>query len=110
MLSMMVKDHELCAHTNVWQRYGCAVKGERNQESADERIQTSEQSAAAISRTTCSDPNGCDTRFRSGSFGAHDNLGGSKRKLCHSTDATEFMTQLIAEAETVFYKYSKEKF
>jgi NAD(P)-dependent dehydrogenase (short-subunit alcohol dehydrogenase family) len=22
----------------------------------------------------------CDTRFRSGSFGAHDNLGGSKRK------------------------------
>ena len=24
--------------------------------------------------------------------------------LCHSTDATEFMTQLIAEAETVFSK------
>ena len=25
--------------------------------------------------------------------------------LCHSTDATEFMTQLIAEAESVFSKY-----
>ena len=54
--------------------------GERNQEPANERIQTCEQSAAAISCATCSDPNGCDTRFRSGSFGAHDNLGGSKRK------------------------------
>src|ERR1700722_2828834 len=43
-------------------------------------FQTCEQSAAAISGATCSDPNGCDTRFRSGSFGAHDNLGGSKRK------------------------------
>jgi ketopantoate reductase len=27
--------------------------------------------------------------------------------LRHSTDATEFMTQLIAEAETVFFKYSQ---
>ena len=25
--------------------------------------------------------------------------------LCHSTDATEFMTQLIAKAETVLSKY-----
>src|SRR6266481_2532458 len=54
--------------------------GERNQEPANERIQTCEQSVAAISGATCSDPNGCDTRFRSGNFGAHDNLGGSKRK------------------------------
>src|SRR5258708_38250627 len=30
MLSMMVQTAiELCAHTNVWQQYGCAVKGER---------------------------------------------------------------------------------
>jgi hypothetical protein len=28
--------------------------------------------------------------------------------LCHSTDATEFMTQLIAEAETAFSKYSDD--
>ena len=28
----------------------------------------------------------------------------SPRRLCHSTDATEFMTQLIAEAETAFSK------
>src|SRR5260370_9312215 len=54
--------------------------GERNQEPANERIQTCEQSTAAISCATCSDPNGCDTRFHSGSFGTHDNLGGSKRK------------------------------
>ncbi len=30
---------------------------------------------------------------------------GQNPSLCHSTDATEFMTQLIAEAETVFSKY-----
>jgi hypothetical protein len=30
---------------------------------------------------------------------------GRNASLCHSTDATEFMTQLIAEAETVFSKY-----
>jgi nitronate monooxygenase len=30
---------------------------------------------------------------------------GQNLSLCHSTDATEFMTQLIAEAETVFSKY-----
>ena len=30
---------------------------------------------------------------------------GQNASLCHSTDATEFMTQLIAEAETVFSKY-----
>ena len=30
---------------------------------------------------------------------------GQNARLCHSTDATEFMTQLIAEAETVFSKY-----
>jgi hypothetical protein len=54
--------------------------GERNQESADERIQTREQAAAAISCATCSDPNDCDTRICSGKFGAHDNLGGPKRK------------------------------
>ena len=30
---------------------------------------------------------------------------GQNATLCHSTDATEFMTQLIAEAETVFSKY-----
>jgi hypothetical protein len=53
--------------------------GERSQKPANERLQTCEQSAAAISCATCSDPNGCDARFRSGSFGAHDNLGGSKR-------------------------------
>ncbi len=29
---------------------------------------------------------------------------GQNASLCHSTDATEFMTQLIAEAETVFSK------
>jgi hypothetical protein len=29
---------------------------------------------------------------------------GQNARLCHSTDATEFMTQLIAEAETVFSK------
>jgi hypothetical protein len=32
-------------------------------------------------------------------------FGGSKRKSLHSTNATEFMTRLIAEAETVFSKY-----
>jgi hypothetical protein len=30
---------------------------------------------------------------------------GQNATLCHCTDATEFMTQLIAEAETVFSKY-----
>jgi len=35
---------------------------------------------------------------------------GQSASLCRCTDATEFMTQLIAEAETVFAKYSKEKF
>jgi hypothetical protein len=30
---------------------------------------------------------------------------GQNASLCHSTDATEFMTQLIAEAETGFSKY-----
>jgi nitronate monooxygenase len=30
---------------------------------------------------------------------------GQNTSLCHSTDATEFMTQLIAEAETVFSQY-----
>src|SRR6266850_6087744 len=30
---------------------------------------------------------------------------GQNASLCHSTDATEFMTQLIAEAETAFSKY-----
>ena len=30
---------------------------------------------------------------------------GQNASLCHSTDATEFLTQLIAEAETVFSKY-----
>jgi nitronate monooxygenase len=34
---------------------------------------------------------------------------GQSAGLCRCTDATEFMTQLIAEAETVFAKYSKEK-
>ena len=29
---------------------------------------------------------------------------GQNASLCHSTDATEFMTQLITEAETVFSK------
>ena len=29
---------------------------------------------------------------------------GQNAGLCHSTDATEFMTQLIAEAETAFSK------
>ena len=33
---------------------------------------------------------------------------GQNASLCHSTDATEFMTQLIAEAETVFSKYSDD--
>jgi hypothetical protein len=32
---------------------------------------------------------------------------GQNASLCHSADATEFMTQLIAEAETVFSKYSE---
>jgi NAD(P)H-dependent flavin oxidoreductase YrpB (nitropropane dioxygenase family) len=30
---------------------------------------------------------------------------GQNASLCHSTDATEFMTQLVTEAETVFSKY-----
>jgi hypothetical protein len=30
---------------------------------------------------------------------------GENASLCHSTDAAEFMTQLITEAETVFSKY-----
>jgi nitronate monooxygenase len=30
---------------------------------------------------------------------------GQNASLCHSTDATEFITQLIAEAESVFSKY-----
>jgi hypothetical protein len=30
---------------------------------------------------------------------------GQNAVLCHSTDATEFMTQRIAEAETAFSKY-----
>jgi hypothetical protein len=30
---------------------------------------------------------------------------GQNASLCHSTDATDFMTQLIAEAATVFSKY-----
>jgi Nitronate monooxygenase len=30
---------------------------------------------------------------------------GQNARLCHSTDATEFITQLIAEAETVISKY-----
>jgi len=29
---------------------------------------------------------------------------GQNASLCHSTDATDFMTQLIAEAESVFSK------
>jgi nitronate monooxygenase len=33
---------------------------------------------------------------------------GQNAALCHSTGATEFMTQLIAEAETVFSKYSDD--
>jgi nitronate monooxygenase len=33
---------------------------------------------------------------------------GQNATLCHSTDATEFMTQLIAEAEMVFSKYSDD--
>jgi NAD(P)H-dependent flavin oxidoreductase YrpB (nitropropane dioxygenase family) len=30
---------------------------------------------------------------------------GQNASLCHSTDATEFMTELVTEAETVFSKY-----
>ena len=47
-------------------------------------------------------PNGCDTASAQGALKLMTIWAGQNASLCHSTDATEFMTQLIAEAETVF--------
>jgi hypothetical protein len=38
-------------------------------------------------------------------FAGRVRWAGQNASLCHAPDATEFMTQLIAEAETVFSKY-----
>jgi hypothetical protein len=86
-------------------RYFHGSLGERNQESANERIQTCEQSAAAISCATCSTQTVATPASAQGALELVTIWAGQNASLRHSIDATDFMTQLIAEAKSVFSKY-----
>jgi len=79
--------------------------GERNQEPANERIQGCEQSAAAISPEQALTQTVATPASAQGALELMTIWAGRNASLRHSIDATDFMTHLIAEAESVFSKY-----